>query len=109
MKDWPDTYYACIFTSQRSDAGEDLYPLISKKMVDLATSQKGFLGVESVRDEEGLGITVSYWRSRDDIAAWGEHAEHRVAMDLGRTEFYDWFQLRIAEVSTTRNFGIEEA
>ncbi len=106
MSQWPDTYYACIFTNQRSESGEDLYSLLSEKMMALATSQPGFLGVESVRNDEGLGITVSYWRSREDITAWGENAEHRVAMSLGREEFYEWFQLRIAEVSTTRSFNI---
>jgi heme-degrading monooxygenase HmoA len=29
-------------------------------MVALASEQPGFLGVESVRDGNGLGITVSY-------------------------------------------------
>ena len=41
---WPTTYYACIFTSQRTDVEHDLYNYTSSQMVTLAQSQPGFLG-----------------------------------------------------------------
>lgn len=73
MTDWPKTYYACIFTNQRSEQGRDLYPMMSDRMVELAKTQPGFLGVESVRGDDEIGITVSYWETREAIAAWGRH------------------------------------
>ena len=105
---WPEEYYAVIFTSQRTDAEMAMYEVTSERMIDLAQQQPGFLGLESVREENGLGITVSYWRDREAIAAWGEHAEHRVAQTLGRKEFYSWFQLRITKVVEDRSFGLED-
>jgi len=105
---WPEEYYAVIFTSQRSDAEMELYGLTSNRMIELAQQQPGFLGVEAVREENGQGITVSYWRDRDAIAAWGAHAEHMVAQKLGRQEFYTWFQLRIAKVEDDRSFGLDD-
>ena len=108
MKDWPDSYYAAIFTNQRSEEGGDLYPLMSQQMVELAQKQKGFLGVESVRGDDGLGITVSYWESREDIASWGRNADHMVAKNHGRQEFYLWYHLRISKVEMTRSFGFDE-
>ena len=107
MEQWPSDYYAAIFTNQRTDEGDDLYPLMSAQMVELAKQQPGFLGVESVRDEEGLGITVSYWDSKEAISAWGRHGEHQIAQRLGRQEFYSWFHLRIAKVEKTRSFSSE--
>ncbi|MCH1465338.1 MAG: antibiotic biosynthesis monooxygenase [Alphaproteobacteria bacterium] len=105
---WPEEYYAVIFTTQRSDAEMELYGLTSQRMIELAQKQPGFLGLEAVREENGLGITVSYWRDRDAIAAWGAHAEHKVAQKIGRQEFYTWFQLRIAKVIDERSFGLED-
>lgn len=105
---WPEEYYAVIFTSQRTDAEMAMYGVTSERMIELAQQQPGFLGLETVREETGLGITVSYWRDREAIAAWGEHAEHRVAQKLGRQEFYSWFQLRITKVIEDRSFGLEE-
>lgn len=90
-------YYAVIFTSQRTRDDEG-YATLSERMVALAGEQPGFLGVESVRDADGLGITVSYWESEEAIARWREHAEHRVAQEKGRRVFYEDFVLRVARV-----------
>lgn len=90
-------YYAVIFTSQRSSA--DLgYGDMAERMAALAAQQPGYLGVDSSRDAAGLGITVSYWRSEADIAAWRRHAEHRIARDTGRSDWYTHYTLRVARV-----------
>ena len=46
-------------------------------MVALAQEMPGFLGVESVRDETGLGITSVYWKDKESINAWRDHTEHK--------------------------------
>ncbi|QCR32481.1 antibiotic biosynthesis monooxygenase [Lysinibacillus sp. SGAir0095] len=89
-------YYAVIFSSRRTD-GDRGYGKMSDKMVELATQQKGFLGVESARDEE-LGITVSYWDSLESIQAWKEHSLHSVAQEKGIKEWYKSFSLRVCRV-----------
>ncbi|NCF49272.1 MAG: antibiotic biosynthesis monooxygenase [Bacteroidetes bacterium] len=106
---WPDTYFAVIFTAQRTLSDEDMYLITSKRMIELAQVQPGFLGVEAVRGEDGIGITVSYWRDRDAIRNWRIHAEHLVAQQMGRQEFYSWYHLRVAEVVTHRMFDADAA
>lgn len=56
-------YYAVIFTSVRTEGEDQGYGKMAEQMVELAKQQPGFLGVESVRDANGFGITVSYWES----------------------------------------------
>ena len=102
--DWPERYYAVIFTAQRSLSGDDMYEITADRMVTLAQQQPGFLGVESVIGDDGIGITVSYWTDRDAITQWRGHAEHMVAQAMGRQEFYDWYRIRIAEVVSERAF-----
>ena len=101
---WPERYYAVIFTAQRSLSGDAMYEITADRMVTLAQQQPGFLGVESVRGDDGIGITVSYWTDRDAITQWRGHAEHMVAQAMGRQEFYDWYRIRIAEVVSERAF-----
>ena len=101
---WPERYFAVIFTAQRSLSGDDIYDITADRMVLLARRQPGFLGVESVRGDDGIGITVSYWVDRDAIANWRQHAEHLVAQALGRQEFYDWYRVRVAEVVAEHTF-----
>ena len=69
----------------------------------MAASQPGFLGLESTRNADGLGITVSYWSSEDAIVAWKEHADHKVAQEAGRRVWYTDYQLRVARVE--REYG----
>ena len=84
-------YYAVVFTSLRT-AGDRGYGQMAERMLDLAAQQPGFLGVESARNADGLGITVSYWASEEAITAWKAHAEHKVAQETGqRTWYADYF------------------
>lgn len=104
-------YYAVIFTNQRRP--EDLgYGDTAERMVALASEQPGYLGVESTRGADGLGITVSYWRSAEDIAAWRRNAEHKIARDTGRSDWYAHYTLRVAKVERAyawaREDGTEE-
>lgn len=88
-------YYAVIFTNVRADV-EEGYREMAERMVELATQQPGFLGVESVRD--GLGITVSYWKDLDAIKQWKMNVEHIEAQKMGRNKWYASFTTRIAKV-----------
>lgn len=91
-------YYAVIFTSVRTPADAAAYEAMAERMVELAREQPGYLGVESARGPDGLGITVSYWTSEEAIRAWREHAEHQVAQSQGRREWYAQYELRVARV-----------
>ena len=93
-------YVAVIFTSLRAD-DDPAYETTAAEMVRLAAEQPGFLGLESAR--EGLGITVSYWRSEDDARAWKAVAEHVAAQRLGRERWYADYRTRVATV--TRDYG----
>lgn len=90
-------YYAVIFSSRRRD-GADGYEAMAERMLALAARQDGFLGVESVRGSDGFGITVSYWSSTAAIAAWKANAEHLAAQDMGRQQWYEHYEIRIARV-----------
>jgi heme-degrading monooxygenase HmoA len=91
-------YYAVIFTSVRTSADAAGYAAMAARMVELAAAQPGFLGVESARDADGLGITISYWDSLESIRQWRQHAEHRVAQAGGRSRWYARFRLRVCRV-----------
>lgn len=95
-------YYAVIFTSTNTENSED-YSEMANRMVELASQQEGFLGVESARNE--IGITVSYWVDLDAIKNWKMNSEHTVAREMGRERFYQSFKTRIAKVE--RDYGFE--
>lgn len=95
-------YFAVIFTSIRR-AGDDGYGAMAEAMMSAAALQPGFLGVESAREE--TGITVSYWASLADIAAWKQVSEHLVAQAMGREKWYAAYRTRICRVE--REYAFE--
>lgn len=97
-------YYAVIFTSQRTEADGTGYTATAERMVQLASEQPGFLGVESARGADGVGITVSYWDSLDSIRRWRDHAEHRLAQRDGKAKWYARYQLRVCRVEEAWGF-----
>ncbi|KOS02447.1 JEMB protein [Paenibacillus polymyxa] len=98
-------YYAAIFTSERTE-GDGGYGVMGDKMVELAAQQPGFLGVESVRDHNGVGITVSYWESLDAIKNWKHNELHKVAQEKGKSEWYKTFGLRVSKVERDYFFTV---
>lgn len=91
-------YYAVIFSSARNANDGAAYDAAAHRMVELAAQQPGFLGVESARNAQGFGITVSYWESESAIAAWKRNADHEAVRKRGRLDWYEHFEVRIAKV-----------
>jgi heme-degrading monooxygenase HmoA len=98
-------YYAVIFTSQRAADDGRAYGAISQRMVDLGSRYDGFLGIETARGADGVGITVSYWRDEAAILAWKRDTEHEKAQRGGRESWYDRYEVRIAKVERAYGFS----
>jgi heme-degrading monooxygenase HmoA len=96
-------YYAVIFTSRRTDV-DDGYGETSDRMLEMAAQVPGFLGFESARGDDGLGITVSYWVSEEAIGAWKANAEHRLVQEKGVRRWYEEFVTRVAKVERANTF-----
>ena len=96
-------YYAVIFSTVRTEIDEG-YIETAEKMEALAKLQKGYLGIESARND--VGITVSYWENLEAILNWKNKAEHTIAREKGRALWYKKYQLRICKVE--RDYGFEK-
>ncbi|MGW7050115.1 antibiotic biosynthesis monooxygenase family protein [Streptomyces sp. NPDC054887] len=99
-------YYAVVFTSAvRQEAAAGGYGAAAARMDRLVREVPGFLGYESARTPDGLGITVGYFRDEEAIAAWQRNAEHREAQRQGRERWYDSYTVHVAKVE--RSYGFE--
>jgi heme-degrading monooxygenase HmoA len=100
------SYYAVIFSSQRTD-GDKGYGAMADKMEELAAQQPGFLGVESVRDVSGSGITISYWESLEAISNWKQNQSHQAAQNKGKVDWYQNYSVKICKVEREYSLPIE--
>lgn len=72
------------------------------KMEQLAKKQPGFIGMDSARDD--IGITVSYWKTKKDIANWKQQTDHIKAQQKGRIDWYSWYNVKICKVEREYSF-----
>lgn len=89
---------AVIFVSQETGDDRAGYAAAAEAMVALAQLQPGYRGMDSTRDENGLGITVSYWADEESAVAWRQNAEHAAIRERGRERWYSRYDLFVSEV-----------
>ena len=97
-------YYAVIFTAIASEMQQG-YAEIVQCMHELASKSPGFLGMESAG--ETFEITVSYWEDKESILQWKRNSSHRAAQELGRTKWYEAYNVRVAKVEKEYGFTAE--
>jgi heme-degrading monooxygenase HmoA len=97
--------YAVIFASQRAGSDAAAYGAMADRMVELAAQQPGYIGVESFRDADGFGVTISYWESELAIRNWKANTEHLEAQRRGRTDWYAHFDLRVCRIERSYEGG----
>lgn len=107
MKHFPSGSIAVIFCAQRTSIDNSGYDTAAAVMADLAAQQSGFLGVNSTRSSDGLGITVSYWQDDDAAKAWRDHPEHTSIREQGRSNWYEFYTLHVARIE--RAYGWEKS
>ncbi len=86
---------AVVFYSERTDDAS--YGAVAEEMARLAREQPGYLGVESVRDADGAGITVSYWETAEAARAWGAEPRHK-KVQLQHARFYKRWHLATCRI-----------
>ncbi len=95
-------YYAVIFTSIQTETTEG-YAEMAQQMETLAKEQKGFIGIESARND--IGITVSYWESLEAIQQWKQHTDHLIAQRKGIKNWYAYYNVKICKVEREYSFN----
>jgi heme-degrading monooxygenase HmoA len=97
---------AVIFTNRRTQADDSGYAAAAEAMEALAATQPGYLGIDSVRDADGFGITVSYWQDEAAAKAWRANVDHAAARARGRDIWYESWHLYVTRIE--RDYGSGE-
>ena len=111
----PEPHVAVIFASVRHADGslgaadEAGYGEMADRMDALSREQPGYLGIDSARGSDGVGITVSYWATEADAVAWKRVADHLGAQRLGRERWYREYTTRVATVTRSYSWQRDES
>ncbi len=88
--------FIVIFRAKIAGLDEE-YHRMTARMRTLAEQKYGCSGVVSVT-EDGEEISISYWKNQEQVKAWKNDAEHIAAQEMGKSKWYKWYKVQIAEV-----------
>jgi heme-degrading monooxygenase HmoA len=94
----PPGAIAVIFLSGRTGTDEAGYAEAAAAMEAAASMRDGYLGIDSARGIDGIGITVSWWRDEAAAGAWRDDPDHARIRERGRAVWYDWYRVIVANV-----------
>lgn len=99
---------AVIFEVSIKATRKEQYLDIAQTLKSDLEKVDGFISIErfqSLADDEKL-LSLSFWRDAAAVKAWREHTAHQDAQQLGKTEIFNNYHIRIAEV--VRSYGMHD-
>jgi heme-degrading monooxygenase HmoA len=87
-----------LFRSRlNATAGAD-YHEMAEEMLATAREMPGFIDFKTYVAVDGERISVVRWQDLETMRLWREHPRHMIAQENGRTRWYEWYQIDVAEL-----------
>jgi heme-degrading monooxygenase HmoA len=83
----------------RSGVDATAYNHAFEHMLELVQGIPGFVDIEGYVGEDGSELAVARFESEESIRLWRDHPEHVETRRRGREEFFESYDITIAEVS----------
>jgi heme-degrading monooxygenase HmoA len=94
-----------VFRSRLNpNAAETGYSDMAQEMFERAQSAPGFISIKSFAADDGERMSLVYWKDAETLAAWRNDDRHRVAQAKGRSQWYQWYSIEVAEVTRASEF-----
>jgi len=88
--------YAVIFKAEINILDQS-YSDMAIRMRELAKSKYGCIEFSALA-EGNQEIAISYWENEEQIIAWKQDPEHKVAQGLGRSKWYKSYKVQIVKI-----------
>ena len=88
--------FAVIFKATINELDDEYYETASR-LRELALTEYGCTEFSSYT-QGSEEVAISYWPSKAHIQAWKDNPEHQQAQALGKSRWYESYQVEIVEV-----------
>jgi len=96
--------FAVIFKAKPA-AQDELYNKTVVRMRELAFDKYGCIDFVTATAEGNQEIAISYWEDEKSIIRWRKDAEHTLAQELGRTQWYDSYSVQVVEIKREYSYS----
>ena len=91
-----------VFRSRLRPGVEDEYQRLAGSMSELAHAMDGFIEEKLFVAADGERVTIVRFADWPSHRAWATHPAHREAQRRGRDEFYESYDITVAEETDHR-------
>jgi len=87
-----------VFRSRlRPSADGEAYGRRVSEILEHAQRMAGFISIKDFAADDGERVAIVEWASAPELEDWAAHAEHVLAQQQGRDEFYAEYSLQICD------------
>jgi heme-degrading monooxygenase HmoA len=92
-----------VFRTRLKGAPEDEMGAMWMELCELAAAMPGYVAHKEFQAEDGEFATIVEFDTLAHLAAWRDHARHRVAQQRGRDEWFAGYRIQVCTVE--REYG----
>ncbi len=93
-----------VFRSRLREGVESTYAQVASEMSRLVREMEGFVDEGFFTSSNGERVTIVRFRDAASQRAWASHPDHLAAQQRGRDEFYEWYDISVADVTYARTY-----
>jgi heme-degrading monooxygenase HmoA len=88
-----------VFRSRLRSGLQDEYVALVDRMQQIAQTIPGYISHKGFWSDDGERVTIVEFEHQEGQTAWRKHPEHLEAQKLGRTKYYEMYDIKVAEVT----------
>jgi heme-degrading monooxygenase HmoA len=93
-----------VFRSRLMPGLKEEYVALVDRMVELAKTTPGYISHKGFFADDGERCTIVEFEHEEGQTAWRTNAEHMAAQRLGRTKYYETYDVQVCKVLREAHF-----
>ena len=98
-----------VFRSRLMPGFKDEYIELVDRMTELASATPGYISHKGFWAEDGERCTIVEFENEEGQRAWRTNAEHMAAQRLGRSTYYETYDVQVCTVQQESHFDRNKA
>jgi heme-degrading monooxygenase HmoA len=92
-----------VFRSRLRPGLQEEYVALVDRMQQIAKTIPGYISHKGFWSDDGERVTIVEFEHEEGQTAWRMHPEHLEAQKLGRTKYYEMYDIKVAQVTYHRH------
>ena len=97
-----------VFRSRLVPGLQEEYVALVDRMQQIAKTIPGYISHKGFWSDDGERVTIVEFEHEEGQKAWRSHPEHIAAQKLGRTKYYEMYDIKVCNVLYDAHFDREK-